>query len=227
MKTNEEILKEKRKAMAIIIKKAKEYQLKQVLVTYTSEDGEYLGEQLISLDLLHKATKKLNLARQVVKPFSIVSEAVYNHYMQHFTQAEKGNFLDLVVRVDAFGRIKYGDAWIQYCRTPKDFEKILGISYDSLRKSFIPKLIKYDIIRTVIVKKSYGDQEYVSFNPALVSGGGYWDRWSLIIWWDILEEHKLVSLEDLMGVTGFTDKDFEAEYIDENKVLHNIKESSK
>ena len=227
MKTNEEILKDKKKAMAVIIRKAKEYQLKQVLVTYTSEDGEYLGEQLKSLDLLHKDPKKLNLARQVVNPFSIVSEAVYNHYMQHFTQAEKGNFLDLIVRVDAFGRIKYGDTWLQYCRTPKDFEKILGTSYDSLRKSFIPKLIKYDIIRTVIVKKSYGDQEYVSFNPALVSGGGYWDRHSLIVWWDVLEAHNLVSLEDLMSVTGFTDKDFEAEYIDDTKILHDIKGGKK
>ena len=61
----------------------------------------------------------------------------------------------------------------------------------------------------------------------MVSGGGYWDRHSLIVWWDVLEAHNLVSLEDLMSVTGFTDKDFEAEYIDDTKILHDIKGGKK
>ena len=47
---------------------------------------------------------------------------------------------------------------------------------------------------------------YISFNPILVVGGGYWDRWEVIIWYDELMKYNLLSMKKIKKITGLTEK---------------------
>lgn len=117
---------------------------------------------------------------------------------------EKSYIFDLIRCIDAFGRIKYGDNYQQYCRTTEDFSKVINVSYGTLRKSLIPKLKKYDVIRTIKIEKGSGyiDEQFISFNPALVVNGVYWDRWTVLTWRDVIEEFKLLTNKEIKEIIG-------------------------
>ena len=39
----------------------------------------------------------------------------------------------------------------------------------------------------------------------LIVSGGYWDRWEVIIWFDELMKHELLTLEEVKSITGLTE----------------------
>ena len=65
----------------------------------------------------------------------------------NFTTTEQGYLFDIIRKVDRFGRIKYGKNSMQYCRSWKDLSRVLGVSYNTIKQSLIPKIRKYDIIQ--------------------------------------------------------------------------------
>lgn len=129
---------------------------------------------------------------------------VENKYLKNFSRTEKGYLFDLFRSVDSYGRIKYGENYQQYCRNMEDFAKVLDTSYETLRRSLIPKLKKYDLIRVVDIKKGsgYTDETYISFNPVLITNGVYWDRWTLITWLDVVKEFELLSSKNINNILG-------------------------
>lgn len=83
--------------------------------------------------------------------------------------------------------------------------KALEVSYNTIKQNLIPKLKDNDIIRTVTVSKSAYKTTYISFNPILIVSGGYWDSWEVIIWFDELMKHELLTLEEVKSITGLTE----------------------
>lgn len=131
-----------------------------------------------------------------LKPYLRLSlnKDISDTYLSHFTQAEKGSIYDLIMSVDCLGRLKYGDNYQQYCRNFEDIAYLLGMKYDTFRKKFLPKLKEHNIIRSIEISKGKSDViRYVSFNPALAMNGVYWDRWTILIWEDVIRKHNLLT----------------------------------
>lgn len=169
---------------------------KVVLLTITDPNtGEIFEENIpvIKSDVIepYQGESKLALA-----PFLRLSlnKCLDEEYLCYFTQAEKGSIYDIIRKIDAMGRIKYGDNFQQYCRSVEDLALVLGVNYETMRKRFIPKLKKHDIIRTIEISRGEHDNiKYIVFNPALAMNGVYWDRWAVIIWEDVIRKHKLLT----------------------------------
>lgn len=123
-------------------------------------------------------------------------------YFDNFTRTEKGYLFDLFRRIDSYGRVKYGSNYQQYCRKVEDLAKVLDTPYDTLRKTLIPKMRKYDLIRIITIKKGHelADEHYISFNPLLVTNGVFWDRWTLITWKDIVEKYELLNKKQIKKI---------------------------
>lgn len=127
------------------------------------------------------------------------SKRIKDDYFSHFTRSEKGYLFDLFLNVDAFGRIKYGDNYQQYCRTQEDLAKVLGVSYETIRKTLIKKLKHYDLIRVIEIQKGheFANEQYISFNPAVMTNGVEWDRWTVLCWKDVIEKYELLSSKEI------------------------------
>lgn len=208
--TNKEIAKNKAVATKNIVEKIQNLPTTDLKIVYTTVDGEYLDELYISKESNKEISREYRLIKKVVKPYSILSKAKFSKdLLQDFSKTDKGHILDLMVNIDALGRIKYGENYQQYCRNFEDLAKSLNISYDTFRKSLLPKLIKNDLIRTLEIQKSYGKIKYVSFNPAIISGGGYYDRWTVLVWSDVILEHSLLTDKEIKSITGLSDKEIE------------------
>lgn len=180
---------------------------KVVLVdVYDKDTGELYeeGVPIFKYDCLQSKGVSKNPQAPYVKLYGMNwgIDVVEEKYLKHFTRTEKGYLFDLFRRVDSFGRIKYGENYQQYCREVEDFSKVLDTSYDTIRRTLIPKLKKYDLIRTVTIKKGSGyiDETFISFNPILVANGVYWDRWSLNVWLDVVREFSLLSEKEIVRV---------------------------
>lgn len=70
-----------------------------------------------------------------------------DYCLNNFTRTELGYLFDIIRNIDDKGRIKYGRYYQQYCRKWKDLEKVLKTSYNTIRKSFVLKLKKANIIQ--------------------------------------------------------------------------------
>ena len=155
-----------------------------------------------------KLDKELNLIRKPKTPYNLFTrnKDIARQYLINLTPTEKGYLLDLMYNIDALGRVKYEDNISQYWRNYSDLAKVLNIAYDTLRRNLIPKLKANNIIRIVTVDKNIYRTSYISFNPILVVGGGYWDRWEVIIWYDELMKYNLLSMKKIKKITGLTEK---------------------
>lgn len=217
---NKELKKEKAIIINKIIRGAKECKDKVVTVKYYSEDGECLGTQHISLEDKLTLDKEYKLPRKVVMPFNLTSKnpKLLDEYTKDLTTTEIGYITKLSWRVDLYGRIKYGDNINQYCRTYEDLAKVLEVSYNTLRQNLLPKLKSNNILRTVVIDKNTYKTMYVSFNPILLTGGGYWDRWEVIIWYDELMKHNLLTLKEVKKITGLS----QFEILEEQEKLNSL-----
>lgn len=175
---------------------------KLVLIdVYDADTGEMLEEQvpIFKKDIVNKGVFMKNL-----EPYVRMSsnKILKDKYYDHFTRTEKGYLMELFLSVDGFGRIKYGDNYQQYCRKVEDLAKVLNVSYETIRKSLISKMKKFDIIRTVTIKKGqdYMDEEFISFNPLLLMNGVYWDRWTVFTWQDVIKEYSLLTDKQIKRV---------------------------
>lgn len=175
---------------------------KLVLIdVYDADTGEMLEEQvpIFKKDIVNKGVFMKNL-----EPYVRMSsnKILKDKYYDHFTRTEKGYLMELFLSVDGFGRIKYGDNYQQYCRKVEDLSKVLNVSYETIRKPLISKMKKFDIIRTVTIKKGqdYMDEEFISFNPLLLMNGVYWDRWTVFTWQDVIKEYSLLTDKQIKRV---------------------------
>lgn len=175
---------------------------KLVLIdVYDADTGEILEEQvpIFKKDIVNKGVFMKNL-----EPYVRMSsnKILKDKYYDHFTRTEKGYLMELFLSVDGFGRIKYGDNYQQYCRKVEDLAKVLNVSYETIRKPLIAKMKKFDIIRTVTIKKGqdYMDEEFISFNPLLLMNGVYWDRWTVFTWQDVIKEYSLLTDKQIKRV---------------------------
>ncbi len=175
---------------------------KLVLIdVYDADTGEILEEQvpIFKKDIVNKGVFMKNL-----EPYVRMSsnKILKDKYYDHFTRTEKGYLMELFLSVDGFGRIKYGDNYQQYCRKVEDLSKVLNVSYETIRKPLIAKMKKFDIIRTVVIKKGqdYMDEEFISFNPLLLMNGVYWDRWTVFTWQDVIKEYSLLTDKQIKRV---------------------------
>ena len=206
--TNKEIKQDKAIVINKIIRDVKDCEHKLVIAKLYSEDGKELGTQTITMKDKLKLDKELNLIRKPKTPYNLFTrnKDIAKQYLINLTPTEKGYLLDLMYNIDALGRVKYGDNVSQYCRNYSDLAKVLNIAYDTLRRNLIPKLKANNIIRIVTVDKNIYRTSYISFNPILVVGGGYWDRWEIIIWYDELMKYNLLSMKKIKKITGLTEK---------------------
>lgn len=206
--TNKEIKQDKAIVINKIIRGVKDCEHKLVIAKLYSEDGKELGTQTITMKDKLKLDKELNLIRKPKTPYNLFTrnKDIARQYLINLTPTEKGYLLDLMYNIDALGRVKYGDNVSQYCRNYSDLAKVLNIAYDTLRRNLIPKLKANNIIRIVTVDKNIYRTSYISFNPILVVGGGYWDRWEVIIWYDELMKYNLLSMKKIKKITGLTEK---------------------
>ena len=203
-----EIKQDKAIVINKIIRDVKDCEHKLVIAKLYSEDGKELGTQTITMKDKLKLDKELNLIRKPKTPYNLFTrnKDIAKQYLINLTPTEKGYLLDLMYNIDALGRVKYGDNVSQYCRNYSDLAKVLNIAYDTLRRNLIPKLKANNIIRIVTVDKNIYRTSYISFNPILVVGGGYWDRWEIIIWYDELMKYNLLSMKKIKKITGLTEK---------------------
>lgn len=179
---------------------------KQIVLidVYDKDTGELLDTEIPIFKKDYKYLAK-GIMKHPIKPYIYLSsvgqkgDEIGMDYFNNFTRTEKGYLFDLFRHIDSFGRIKYGANYQQYCRKIEDLCKVLDALYDTLRKTLIPKMRKYDLIRTITIKKGheFADESYISFNPILVTNGVFWDRWTLITWRDVVEKYKLLTHKEI------------------------------
>lgn len=179
---------------------------KLVLIdVYDNDTGELLDSGVPIFKKDYKEVSK-GVNKHPMKPYIIINSAdkergdiMERDYYQYFTRTEKGYLFDLFRHIDAFGRIKYGGKYQQYCRSFEDFSKVLNVPYDTIRKSLIPKMKKYDLVRVVTIKKGheFADESYISFNPVLVTNGVHWDRWCILTWRDVIRKYEILSDKEI------------------------------
>lgn len=205
--SNNELKQKKARIMKYIINKVKDSGHKKVKIIYLTEDDEYIDESEITLAQKKTLDKDYTLMRKVIPPYVMMCKKkdVIESYLENLTMTERGYILSLMYKIDITGKVRYGDNVQQYCRTYQDLAKALGVSYNTIKQNLIPKLKDNDIIRTVTISKSAYKTTYISFNPILIVSGGYWDRWEVIIWFDELMKHELLTLEEVKSITGLTE----------------------
>ena len=193
--------------MKQIINNVKDYGLKKVKVVYFTEDDEYLDESEITLAQKKILDKDYTMMRKVIPPYLMLChhKEIIESYLKDLTMAERGYVLTLIYKIDITGKIRYGEHNQQYCRDYQDLAKALNVSYNTIKQNLIPKLKTNNIIRTVTVNKNLYKTTYISFNPILIVSGGYWDRWEVIIWFDELMKHNLLTLDEIMKITELTE----------------------
>lgn len=169
---------------------------KIVLITVTDPNTGEIWEEEIPMfkcDIIESYRGETKMALEPYLRLSL-NKDIINDYLIHFTQAEKGNIYDIIMSVDCMGRLKYGDNYQQYCRSYEDIAYLLGMKYETFRKKFLQKLKEYNIIRSIEISKGKSDiVRYISFNPALAMNGVYWDRWTILIWEDVIRKHNLLT----------------------------------
>lgn len=171
---------------------------------YDNDTGELLEE---GIPIFRKEYKDLaqGVLKHPHKPYVYINsigqkgDLLGMDYFDNFTRAEKGYLFDLFRHIDRFGRIKYGSNYQQYCRSFEDFAKVLNVSYNTIKQTLIPKMRKYDLVRVITIKKGheFADESYISFNPALVTNGVFWDRWCVLTWKDVIEKYNLLSQKQI------------------------------
>lgn len=181
---------------------------KLVLVDiYDFETGELLEEGVPIYRKDYK-DKKQGVLKQPSKPYVCIhsigtkGDVIGMDYFKNFTRTEKGYLFDLFRRIDKYGRIKYGGNYQQYCRNFEDLSKALDTSYETIRRTLIPKMRKYDLIRTITIKKGHqiADESFISFNPLLVTNGVFWDRWCVLTWRDVIEKYNLLTPTEIKEI---------------------------
>lgn len=205
--SNDELKQKKAIIMRQIINKVKDSKHKKVKIIYLTENDEYIDESEITLAQKKTLDKDYTLMRKVIPPYLMLChhKEIIESYLEKLTMTERGYILSLMYKIDITGKVRYGDNVQQYCRNYQDLAKALGVSYNTIKQNLIPKLRENDIIRTVTINKSTYKTTYISFNPILIVSGGYWDRWEVIIWFDELMKHKLLTLEEIKSITGLTE----------------------
>lgn len=139
--------------------------------------------------------KQEGVYKITTSPFCRISlnKKAEEQFLKPFSITEQGYIFAIIRNLDALGRIKYGNNYSQYCRDVKDLSKVLNTSYETLRKTLIPKLKKYNIIRTITIDKGNSKDTYISFNPILAVNGVFWDRFTVMVWEDIIRDYKLIK----------------------------------
>lgn len=171
---------------------------------YDGDTGELIEEMIPIFKYDYKKSYN-SVPKYPVTPWVKISGDVSkleDLYYSHFTTTEQGYLFKLFRRIDAFGRIKYGSNYQQYCRNTEDFSKVLGVSYNTIKQTLVPKMRKYDLIRIITIKKGHelADEHYISFNPLLVTNGVFWDRWALIAWKDVVEKYNLLNKDQIKKI---------------------------
>lgn len=186
----------RKKLILAYAKKATPDELKSVLMDLKTIDT---GEYILRDEIVSKADvmPRKEVRKRSLEPFIRIAglnSKIEEKYYSNFSVNEQGYLFGIMRSIDAFGRIKYGENYQQYCRDFKDLAKVLNVSYNTF-KSLIPKIKKYDIVRTVTIEKGheYANEVFISFNPALALNGVYWDRWTLIVWEDVVRDYKMLT----------------------------------
>lgn len=205
--SNAELKQKKAIIMKQIINKVKDSKHKKVKVIYLTENDEYIDESEITLAQKKTLDKEYTLMRKVIPPYVMLCKhkEIIESYLKTLTMAERGYILSLMYKIDITGKIRYGEHIQQYCRNYQDLAKALEVSYNTIKQNLIPKLKENNIVREVIVNKNLYKTTYISFNPILIVSGCYWDRWEVIIWFDELMKHNLLTLDEVKSITGLTE----------------------
>lgn len=122
------------------------------------------------------------------------------------TDKSKSRLLLMVLSLDAFGRLKYGGNYEQYCKSFNDICKISGIGEmsESTLKRFKSELISCDILREVKTKERTG----VVLNPLIAVNGVHL---SPIMWLaykttllenNLINESEALRMDNIMGEEG-------------------------
>lgn len=181
------------------------YDKKMVLIdVYDNETGELLESQIPIFKKDYDKDK--GIIKLALEPFLRVSmhKELEKKYYNNFTPTERGYLFDLLRNIDSLGRIKYGKNYQQYCRKFEDISKVLNVSYNTIKQTLIPKMKKYDIIRIVTIEKGYEytNDKYIGFNPILAINGVTWDRWTVIVWKDVIEEFNILTDSQIKRILG-------------------------
>lgn len=129
-----------------------------------------------------------------------VNKLIDEKYYSKFRDSECWHIQKLIRAMDTMGRIKYGDNYQQYCRSDKDLAVVIGKNYEDIKKKFLPKLYKYDIIR--VATNDYTQTSYISINPLLAVNGGDLKSDFAKCWADIINDYGLNTERDLKRAIG-------------------------
>lgn len=173
--------------------------------------------------------KKVANPKKPADPYlkvTLRNERINEKYYSNFTTTEMGYIFKMLITMDALGRLKYGDNFQQYCRTFDDLPKLLGVSYNTLKQSLIPKMKKYNVMKAVSIPRGEAKTDsFISFNPALALNGTQWDRWSVITWLEVIEEFNIISKKKVKAIlngkkTFFTEIElqFKEDSVKENNI---------
>lgn len=157
------------------------------------ETGEIIEEEITMLK--EDYNKPEGVYKITTAPFCRITlnKKAENEFLEPFSITEQGYIFAIIRNLDALGRIKYGNNYSQYCRDVKDLSKVLNTSYETLRRNLIPKLKKFNIIRTITIDKGATKDTYISFNPILAVNGVFWDRFTVLVWEDIIRKYNLLK----------------------------------
>ena len=148
--------------------------------------------------------------------------------LEEFTPKEKGRLFDLLIKIGKHQKIYYNTKNISnYIKDYKGLAKLYETSFDSLRKSLIPKCKKYDIIR--IIEKPY-HRSYLTINPHL--NCDYWNYTEEYkeLWKDVInsKEFKDCQIENanifISQVLELTDDNFRVRYPETNNYIHSLED---
>lgn len=161
--------------------------------------GELLEEGLyVDKFLIKECWRKDNCLVPFIKLSA--NPIIDRDYFSKLGDADFRRVINLMRKIDAFGRIKYGDNIQQYCRNIDDLNTILNMSEKNFYK-FKKTLKDTDLIRVVSIDKNQlGIQQYITFNPAVVMNGKFFDRFTIITWGDVIEKYGLLTKQQISKI---------------------------
>lgn len=167
------------------------------------ETGEILEEGIpVNKNKMNEINIKGNCAEPYVR--NTLNKEVINKYLNPLGNADFRRVYDLIYSLDAFGRLKYGENLLQYCRSFDDIGNIVNLDGRQLSR-FIKTIRDLQIIRVVVIDKAILGQEFViSINPAIAVNGVFFDRFTTLTWLDVIKQYKLLPDKTLNHILGGT-----------------------
>lgn len=147
--------------------------------------------------------------------------------LKDFTTGEKGRLLNILIKIGKHQKIYYTEQISSSIRNYQGLPKLYGTSFNTLRRVFIPKCKKYDIMRIVEKPNNRG---YLTINPHL--NCDYWNYTDEYkeLWKDVInskefKEYQKESLNLFMiQIAELIDDDYKLIYPETNEYINSLED---